>query len=263
MLAQQRQAEILKLLDEDGIVYSSALVKQMKVSSETIRKDLDYLEHEGYLLRVHGGAVPAQAPPPAPAASVSEEYISFQTRNTQHMPEKAAIAEYAVSLIQENQVIALDYGSTSQIMAEALKKNFRSLTVITNSIKNALILAECPDFTIILTGGVLARDELTLVNDFTPLLDHLHIDILFMTVTGIDPEIGCTDMRFSEARIQNQMRKAASRTIVLADSSKFGKGSLVKICTLQDIHLVITDSELPSHMENAIKEKGTELVIVR
>ncbi|MCI9441678.1 MAG: DeoR/GlpR transcriptional regulator [Ruminococcus sp.] len=263
MIAQQRHAAILELLDKSGIVHSSDLVKQMNVSSETIRKDLDYLEQEGRLMRVHGGAVPAQASQAAPVVSAPEGYTAFQTRNTQHMAEKAAITKYAISLIKENQVIALDYGSTSQVMAEELKENFYSLTVITNSIKNALILADCPDFTIILTGGILARDELTLVNDFTPLLDHLHIDILFMTVTGIDPEIGCTDMRFSEARIQNQMRKAASRTVVLADSSKFGKGSLVKICTLQDVDLIITDSAVPADMETAIKEKGTELIIAQ
>lgn len=263
MLAQQRHAVILELLDKNGIVYSSGLVKQMEVSSETIRKDLDYLENEGLLVRIHGGAVPIQASRQPSAVSASEGYTSFQTRNTQNIEAKAAITEYAASLVDENQVIALDYGSTSQMIAEVLKKKFRSMTVITNSIKNALILAECPDFTIILTGGILARDELTLADDFAPLLEHLHIDTLFMTVTGIDPEIGCTDMRFGEARIQNQMRKAASRTIVLADSSKFGKGSLVKICKLEDVDMIVTDAALTSDMEAAIKEKGTELMIVR
>ena len=178
------------------------------------------------------------------------------------MEQKAAIVDYAASLIQERQVIALDYGSTSQMMAMALKKRFRSLTVITNSIQNALILSECPDFTIILTGGVLSREELALSSDFAPILDHLHVDILFMTVSGVDPVIGLTDQRFSEARIQSQMRKAASRTIVLADSSKFGKASLVKICALQDIDTIITDSGIASSMGQAIRESGAGLVIV-
>ena len=178
------------------------------------------------------------------------------------MEQKAAIVDYAASLIQERQVIALDYGSTSQMMAMALKKRFRSLTVITNSIQNALILSECPDFTIILTGGVLSREELALSSDFAPILDHLHVDILFMTVSGVDPVIGLTDQRFSEARIQSQMRKAASRTIVLADSNKFGKASLVKICALKDIDTIITDSGIASSMEQAIRESGAGLVIV-
>ena len=265
MLAQQRHALILDLLNKNGIVHTADLVKRMGVSSETIRKDVAFLEQGGHLTRVHGGAVPADNAKSVKASGRQEasgEYISFQIRNTQHMEQKAAITNYAASMIKERQVVALDYGSTSQMMAEALKKQFKSLTVITNSIQNALILSDCPDFTIILTGGILSKEELTLVNDFTQFLDFLHIDILFMTVTGVDPVIGFTDQRFSEAKIQNQMRQAASRTVVLADSSKFGKSSLVKICALKDVDTIITDSGLPASTEQAIRLAGPELVIV-
>lgn len=265
MLAPQRHALILELSNENGIVHTADLVKRMGVSSETVRKDLAFLEQGGQLVRVHGGAVPADNSRTAKAPKIQEtsgEYVSFQIRNTQHMEQKAAITSYAASLIKERQVVALDYGSTSQMMAMTLKKQFKSLTVITNSLQNALILSECPDFTIILTGGILSKEELTLVNDFTPILDHLHIDILFMTVSGVDPVIGFTDQRFSEAKIQNQMRQAASRTIVLADSSKFGKGSLVKICALKDVDTIITDNGLPIATEQAIRLAGPELIIV-
>lgn len=265
MLAQQRHALILELSNKNGIVHTSDLVKRLGVSSETIRKDLAFLAQEGQLVRVHGGAMPTEknvAGSLCNSRESSHEYVSFQIRNTQHMEQKAAITNYAASLIKENQVIALDYGSTSQLMAMVLKKQFKSLTVITNSIQNALILSECPNFTIILTGGILSKEELTLANDFTPILDHLHIDILFMTVSGVDPVIGFTDQRFSEARLQNQMRQAASRTIVLADSSKFGKSSLVKICALKDVDTIITDSGLSAPIEQEIRRAGSELVIV-
>lgn len=259
MLAQQRYNMILELLQTNGIVHSADLVKKMQVSSETIRKDLDFLEQEKRLARVHGGAIPLQG---GKNTDHTPEYISFQTRNTQHMDQKAAITNYAASMVKEHQVVALDYGSTSQMMAVALKKHFHSLTVITNSLQNALILSECPDFTIILTGGVLNKDEFTLGNDFTPMLDFLHIDILFMTVTGIDPVIGCTDQCLREAKIQNQMRQTASQTIVLADSSKFGKGSLVKVCTLRDVSTIITDRNLSASMEQDIRDAGASLIIV-
>ncbi|MEG1639330.1 MAG: DeoR/GlpR family DNA-binding transcription regulator [Ruthenibacterium sp.] len=259
MLAQQRYNTILELLEANGIVHTADLVNKMKVSSETIRKDLDFLEQEKRLARVHGGAISLKNEKTLDYAS---EYISLQTRNTQHMEQKAAITNYAASLVKEHQVVALDYGSTSQMMAIALKKNFRSLTVITNSVQNAMILAECPDFTIILTGGILNKDEFTLGNDFTPMLDFLHIDILFMTVTGIDPAIGCTDQCLREAKIQNQMRQTASQTIILADSSKFGKGSLVKVCALRDVNTIITDRDLSASMEQDIKNAGATLIIV-
>lgn len=265
MLAQQRHTMILDLLNKNGTVHTSDLVKTLKVSSETIRKDLDFLEQEGHLERVHGGAVPAkhrQEEIPDKIIDISDEYISFQTRNSQHLEQKARITEYAASLVEEYQVIALDYGSTSQMMAMALKKHFQHLTVITNSIQNALILAECPGFTIILPGGILSKEEYTLSNDFAPMLDMLHIDLLFMTVTGIDAVIGLTDLRLEEAKVQKQMRQAASRTVVLADSSKFGKRSLAKVASLQEVNAIITDSGLSPIQEQAIRASGTELVLV-
>ena len=259
MLAQQRHSIIMELLQQEGIVHTANLVKKMKVSSETIRKDLDYLEQEGMLVRVHGGAVPVQE---KTASASSSEYISFQIRNTQHMEQKRAIVNYAVSLLKENQVIALDYGSTSQLMAMTLKQRFRSMTVITHSIQNALILSDCPKFTIILTGGFLNHDELTLSNDFNSPLDQLHIDVLFMTASGVDPNIGCTDQFFHEAKLQNQMRQSASQTILLADSSKFGRSSLAKICSIRDIDTIVTDSGISVEMEEAVRRQGTNLVIV-
>jgi len=259
MLASQRHTMILELLEKEGTVHTADLVKRMEVSSETIRKDLDYLEQSGQLVRVHGGAVPA---PSGSIPEIPEEYISFQIRNSQHLEQKVAITKYAASLVQEGQVVALDYGSTSQIMALALKERFHKLTIITNSLQNTLLLSDSPGFTIILTGGVLNKDEFTLVDDFTPLLDHLHIDVLFMTVTGIDPVIGCTDQRLSEAKLQRQMSRNASRTIVMADSSKFGRASLAKICPIRDVNMVITDSGVSEEMKQAFREIGTELVVV-
>ena len=242
MLAKQRYTKILQLLDKDGIVHTAELVKLMGVSSETIRKDLEYLDSQGRLSRVHGGAV-LRIPE---NQRIFRGYISFQIRNSQNLEQKAAITSKAAGLVSEGQVIALDYGSTSQMMALVLKERFRNLTVVTNSIQNALMLAENPGITIILTGGILNRDEYTLVNEFSSTLESIHIDIMFMTVTGIDPVIGCTDQRLSEIRIQNQMHRSATRTIVLADSTKFGKASLLKICPFEEVDTIVTDSGISS-----------------
>lgn len=258
MLAKQRYNKILELLEKDRIVHTAELVRLMGVSSETIRKDLEYLDHQGRLSRIHGGAVPLDTGtnPELPGG-----YISFQIRNSQNLEQKAAITAKAATLVKEGQVIALDYGSTSQMMALALRERFGRLSVVTNSIQNALILAENPGITIILTGGVLNRDEYTLVNDFSSTLESIHIDIMFMTVTGVDPIIGCTDQRLSEIRIQNQMHHCASHTIVLADSSKFGKASLLKICPLDEVDSIVTDWGISPQMEQRIRETGPELII--
>ncbi len=183
MLAKQRYAKILELLEKDGIVHTAELVKLMGVSSETVRKDLEYLDTQGRLSRVHGGAVPISM---GNTPDMIGGYISLQMRNSQHLNQKGAITRKAAELVKEGQVIALDYGSTSQIMALALRERFQHITVVTNSIQNALLLADNPGITIILIGGVLNRDEFTLVNEFSSILENIHIDIMFMTVTGID-----------------------------------------------------------------------------
>lgn len=164
---------------------------------------------------------------------------------------------------EEGQVVALDYGSTSQVLAQALAARFQRLTVVTNSIQNALLLADKPGFTVILTGGVLSRDEHTLVNDFpTVILDYVHVDILFLTVTGIDPMAGFTDQRPGEIPMQNQMRNAASRVIVVADSSKFGRASLVRICPIHAVEAIITDSGVNPEQAAAVKNCGVRLILV-
>lgn len=259
MLAQERHKKILALLRKDGTVRTADLVTAMAVSSETVRKDLDYLEQAGLLERVHGGAVPAAK---KLVAEPVEEYVSLEARNTQKMDEKYAIVAQAAGLVKEKQVVALDYGSTSLLMAKELGRRFRSLTVITNSIQNAMALVKCPDFTVILVGGILNKEELSLGNDFAAMLERLHIDVLFMSVSGVHPTVGLTDQGFSEARVQNQMRQLASRTVVLADSGKFGKASLVKICALQEVSAIVTDWGIDSAMEEAVRATGVELIVV-
>lgn len=258
MLLNQRCLEIMELLEEKGTVHTAELVKKMGVSSETVRKNLEYLDKQGKLTRVHGGAVRKITDR---NAEVPTGYISLQRRNAQHREQKKQIAEMAAELVQEGQVVALDFGSTSQIMAGVLKERFQLLTVITNSVQNALLLADNPGFTVILTGGVLNRDEYTLVDDFSTILNNLHIDIMFMTATGIDPVIGCTDQRLGEIRIQNKMRAIASKIIVLADSSKFGRASLVRICGVEEVDVIITDSSISHDMEQKIRKTGTRLLI--
>ncbi len=260
MLARQRQKQILELLEVNGRVHTAELVKLLGVSSETIRKDLELLDSQGKLTRVHGGAVPLDEDPAK--VSAASGYVSLKIRNTQNMEQKAAIASRALEMVKEGQSVALDYGSTSQMMAMALRDHFSRLTVITYSIQNALILADNPGITVILLGGILSRDELTLVDEFSTILDNFHIDIMFMSVSGVDPEVGLTDQRLSEMRIQNRMHRLAGRTVVLADSSKFGRAGLLKICSVQDVDAIITDSGAAPVMRQHLQDAGANLIIV-
>ena len=110
---------------------------------------------------------------------------------------------------------------------------------------------------------MLDKKELSLGNDFSQMLESLHLDILFMSVSGVHPSVGLTDQGPSEARVQKQMCQIADRTVVLADSSKFGRASLVKLCALCDVDQIITDGGLDTDMEQKIKDTGVALHVVR
>ena len=111
MLAKQRYNKILELLDKDGIVHTAELVKLMGVSSETVRKDLEYLDNQGRLSRVHGGAVPVDigTTPDMPGG-----YISLQIRNSQHLEQKSAITAKAASMVEEGWKHQPDDGADPQ-----------------------------------------------------------------------------------------------------------------------------------------------------
>ncbi|MGN8818877.1 DeoR/GlpR family DNA-binding transcription regulator [Oribacterium sp. HCP28S3_H8] len=262
MLLKERQDMILDLIQKKGIVHTADLKERLNVSSETIRKDLELLSQDGMVLRVHGGAIPGPNFMKESSSETTLEYIPLEERDIRHREEKLRIVQAAASMVHEHQIIGLDYGSTSQLMALELLRQFQALTIITDSIQNAMVLARNPHFTIILPGGVLNNDEYSIVNDISPLLSHLHIDTYFMSATGVDPVVGCTDQRLNEVKMQIQFLKISSRTIVLADSSKFGSASLAKICDLNDISLFITDSGLSDNMRAAIQDSGVPIKLV-
>ena len=262
MLAQQRYDKILEILSSEGSVKNIDLALRMDVSSETIRKDLEHLSKTGQLIRVHGGAVPVHSEKEeVKTEPETKTYMPLKTRNTQHMSEKKSIVNHAIKLIKEQQVIALDYGSTSQLMAMALKDNFKELTVITNSLQNAILLSDCPGFNIIIPGGILNKNELTLADVYPAILEHFHVDIFFMSVSGIDPIRGCTDLGLSESSIQNWMIKASEKTIVLADSSKFGRNSLIKVCDIDAIDTIITDNSISKEVIDSFNKCKAKLIV--
>ena len=255
MLAEERHAKILDILSRTGAVKTIQLAQLLGTSTETVRKDLLQLDRTGQIRRVHGGAVSA-GEHSAPA------YISFSDREPVHVAAKTAIARRAVQMVSEGQCVGLDSGTSTFILAEELAAHFEHLTVVTNSLKNALVLSEKKDFTVILTGGVLKHDEFSLVSEFAlSFFSRLNIDVTYMSVMGISPEAGFTDQRINEIQVQNAMRRVSQKVVVIADSSKFGRKSLMRICSISDVNCIITDESADPALVKAVKTAGTEVVI--
>ncbi|QEK13068.1 DeoR/GlpR transcriptional regulator [Crassaminicella thermophila] len=252
MLAEKRKDRILQILEEDGSVKVSKLTKLFDVSIETIRRDLETLEKEGLLKRVYGGAV---------LKKNKVHQLNYVKREKEFADEKKEIAKIAIRYIEEGQSIALNNGTTNIEIARELKKNFKELTVITNSLMIASELADVDSFTIILTGGILNNKEYAFYGDLSEnVLSDFIVDKAFISVGGVSLTRGITDYLPGEVQIEKKLIEISQEVIILADSSKIDSVSLIKVTDIHEANLVITDSKLDDKILNKYLKNGIEIV---
>lgn len=257
MLSEQRYKEILNLLEREGSVKTTALCSAFGASRETIRRDLETMESRGMLRRIHGGAMRLED-----SQDKGVLYSSFDKRQKEHRSYKEEIALEAAKYISEGQAIALDSGTTSLALAKVIKNRFRALTVVTNSLAIANELAGAEGITLVMTGGVYRSDEEAFVSDIATLIfSKINVDIFFLTTCGISVERGVTYQRMDEILVQNKMMEASEQTIVIADSTKLGVNSLVKMCGIEAVSVIITDSQASADQVADFERAGVRVVV--
>jgi DeoR family transcriptional regulator of aga operon len=253
MLSEERRRAILDMLQTDGRVLVTDLAKHFRTSLITIRKDLEVLHHDGQLERTHGGALPMKT------GALKDRSLGEKERL--HRQEKVRIAAAAVQMIRQGQVIILDSGTTTTAIARACRK-FESLTIITNATNIATELADTA-VQVILTGGVLRANSFSLVGPLAEeSLQKLSADLLFLGVDGFDVRYGLTTPNLLEARVNRAMAEAARRTVLVCDSSKFGRRSLSLILPTTKIHEIITDKNVPKSDLRVLREAGVDVKLV-
>ena len=253
MLSEERRRETLELLQTEGRVLVGDLARRFKTSLITIRKDLEYLHNQGHLERTHGGALPVK--------SGALKDSSLHEKARLHRSEKLRIALAAAHMIQEGQVVILDSGTTTTAIARACR-HFKELTIITNATNIAADLADT-SVEVILTGGVLRHSSYSLVGPLAEeSLRKLSADLLFLGVDGFDVRYGLTTPNLLEARVNRAMAESARRTVVVCDSSKFGRRSLALILPTSAVHETITDKNLSKHDRKALREAHIEMRLV-
>jgi len=253
MLNEERQRAILELLRRDGRVVVVDLAEQYDTSQVTIRKDLDALHLKGLIHRTHGGALPAR--------DGALEDPTLREKEKLHRKEKLQIAAAAVSMVSEGQVVILDSGTTTTAIARALR-NFRNLTIITNSVNIAAELSGSA-VEVILSGGNLRKNSFSLVGPIAEeTLHKLHADILFLGVDGFDVHYGISTPNLLESKVNRAMIEISKVAVAVCDSSKFGKRSLSLIAPPSALQHVITDSGIPKADLGALKKSGVEVTIV-
>ena len=253
MLIEERRQHILSIAQNEGRVRVRDLSKALGISQITIRKDLDHLQAKGLLQRSHGGALPAQ-----PGALFDP---SLKEKEKSHHSEKERIGAAAAEIVTEGQCVMLDSGTTTTAVAHALKR-FSNLTVITNAVNIAAELTGT-NFEVILTGGILRKNSFSLVGPLAEdMLAEMHADILFLGVDGFDLEIGLTTPNLLESRVNRAMANGASKVVLVCDSTKFNRRSLSRIVPVSAVHHVITDSNIPKPLVEALQNLNIEVTLV-
>ncbi len=252
LLAEERKDTIIQMLEEEGSVKVSKLTKLFDVSIETIRRDLESLEKEGLLKRVYGGAV---------LKKNEVQKLNYINREKEFINEKREIAKIAIKYIEDGQSIALNDSTTNIEIARELKNNFKELTVITNSLMIANELDDAESFTVILAGGILNSKERAFFGELPKkLLSNFIADKAFISVGGVSLIRGITDFMPEEVQIEKGLIEISQETIILADSSKMDKISLIKLEDIHEVNLIITDSKLDSKILNNYLKNGIEIV---
>jgi DeoR family transcriptional regulator of aga operon len=253
MLNEERRRAILDLVNRDGRALVGDLARQFRTSQVTIRKDLEILHTQRQLHRTHGGALPAR--------ERALDDPSLREKERLHHKEKLRIGQAAARMVKDGQVVILDSGTTTTAVARALR-DFQNLTVITNAVNIAAELAGTA-IEVILTGGTLRKNSFSLVGPMAEdTLRHLHADLLFLAVDGFDVHYGLSTPNLLEAKVNRVMVEVAQRTVVVCDSSKFGRRSLSLIAPPSAAQAVITDHSAPKSDLRSLSKAGIEVTLV-
>jgi DeoR/GlpR family transcriptional regulator of sugar metabolism len=252
MLAHERAERIVDRLRERGTVSAQELVRALRVSAPTIRRDLDRLESEGVLRRVHGGAFLARAE--AAVEAPFAEVVGVDAA------AKEAVAAEAAKLVQPGQVVLLDIGTTTMRIARHLRD--QSVTVITGNLAVLDVLRHDDACELVLLGGTVRRNYQSLVGPLTEdALASVSADISFLSCTGVRPDGSVVDDISQEATLKRAIVRSANRVVLAAPAPKFpGSGSL-RICRLDDLDdLITTEGADPGTLDRA-RQAGANVVI--
>jgi DeoR family transcriptional regulator of aga operon len=252
MNSQLRYETTLGLLQEKGELSVVELSERTGASPMTIRRDLQVLEQEGVLRRVHGGAISLMSRGDLPPYSVREKRA---------MEAKKRIGQAAASMIGERETVIIDVGTTTLEAARALRGR-RNLTVITPSLHIANVLAREQGIRLMVTGGTVTQGDLSLIGDLAEdAFVRLRFDTLVMGVGGVDAEVGCTEFNSDDARVKRAALATVRRCIVVADSSKLGVVTFARVCPLDSVGVVITDAGAQPEQVAALESTHVEVVV--
>jgi DeoR/GlpR family transcriptional regulator of sugar metabolism len=252
LFTKQRQLAIAEVIARDGQATVEALCQRFDVSAATIRRDLDELDMQRIIIRTHGGAMRMiQALPELPVLQ----------RGSDQLEAKRRIGKAAAALVPDDATIFLSSGTTTLEVARALASR-TNLTVITNALNIACLLADAPSITLVVCGGVLRHTEQSLLGHLTNYaLSELRADIVFIGAHAVSIEHGLSADNLAEIMTDRAILDIGVRRVLVADGSKFGKFAAARVAPLSAMHMVISDDALGDALVAQIHEQGIEVIV--
>jgi DeoR family transcriptional regulator of aga operon len=248
----KRRQNIMNLLKRQGKITIQEIIEHFDCSEATARRDLDELKYAG-IIRSLGGAQ-------LEGYSEGKE-VPFQDKRQHLRLEKEAIAAKAASLIEEGDVIGLTGGTTTFLIAKAIKFR-KNITVVTNAVNIAMELSEGEDIQVVLTGGVMRKNSYELCGPLAEkTVEDLNIGKMFLGVDGVTVQQGITTFSETEAFIAKLLMERSLQTIAVFDHTKVGKASLFGIAALSSLHGCITDQTLDDALDTHLQKSQVELYI--
>ena len=250
-LSIERKNIILEKLNREKKVVVSALAKEFSVSEETIRRDLEKLEKEGFAIKSYGGAILNED---------NDSEVPFKLRQQSNKSGKMKIAKLVADFISDGEHIFVDPSSTGVSVIKACEDK-SGLTILTNSVEILLQLSDREDYNVISTGGTLVPNYLALVGpQCIESIEAFHADVAIVSCKGIDMTKGVTDSNQMLSQVKKKMLGSASKKVLAVDNSKFDKVAFSKICPVTDFDVVVTDEKPAEQWIEYFKEQGVMLL---
>ncbi len=251
MLAKERRNEILAQLKDAGRVIVADLSKKYEVTEETIRRDLEKIENDGFAERTYGGAVLKEN---------DKEELPYLVRKRSNVEIKKRIAEKIADMIQDGDHIMMDASTTALFVARQIRSK-KNITVITNSIEIILELSDVKGWKVLSTGGALREGTLSLVGyQAERMVDGFHVDKVIISCMGVDFHKGFTDSNELDAGIKKQMLASATTKIVATDGRKFGRISFTRIADFAEVDVIVTDYVMDEEWRERMEDCGVQVV---
>jgi DeoR/GlpR family transcriptional regulator of sugar metabolism len=255
MEPKERREAILTSLAEGGYVPVDALARQLDVSQMTIRRDLDRLEEERVVLRVHGGATLNDGR--------GSRERAVDERVTDSQMEKRAIGREAATLIRDGDTVMIDAGTTTVEIARHLIGR-TGITVVTNSLAVLETLAQSPGTRVIGTGGEIKHRERAFVGPVAEtMLSQRRATIAFISAAGCSLSDGPTDYEDSEVAIKRTMLACSYRPYLIFDASKFGRVAPLVIAPLNEFDGIVTDTRLADEVAVELRQRELHVLCAR